>query len=285
MRGRSIRIVYRIQSTGSGHLPRFLGLKPFFNRDCHELLVLASGYEDPPEYFVKAIPNCRYTRLRRISYMGDDCGGISKRRTLCAFARHLLELLAGFWRAQALIAEFDPEVVISDFDPISGSVFVAPAIPKLGLSHQNAFMIPGMYHPREMCTQRSSSRGQYCTHSRTGSATRWAATSTRPTTCASRRSSGPPSAMLSPRTAGTSWSTTRCLASSTNSGNMRLTIPTAGSSSTATQGRKTQETSTSSRTAASSPTTLPERRPTWERRGFTASGRPSTWVGRLPCAP
>jgi len=149
-----MRIVYGIQSTGKGHLSRFLGLKPFFDRDGHELLVLASGYDDPPEYFVKAISNCRYARLRGISYMGDDCGGISKRRTVCAFARHLPELLAGFGRAQALIAEFGPEVVISDFDPISGSIFVAPAIPKLGLSHQNTLMIPGMYHPPRMYVEK-----------------------------------------------------------------------------------------------------------------------------------
>ena len=56
-----MRIVYGIQSTGKGHMSRFLGLKPFFDRDGHELLVVASGTDDPPEYFLEAISNCQYT--------------------------------------------------------------------------------------------------------------------------------------------------------------------------------------------------------------------------------
>ena len=43
MRRPSVRIVYGIQSTGKGYLSRFLGLKPFFDRDGHELMVIASG--------------------------------------------------------------------------------------------------------------------------------------------------------------------------------------------------------------------------------------------------
>jgi len=145
-----VRIVYGIQSTGKGHLSRFLGLKPFFDEDGHELMVIASGYEDPPEYFLEEANDCRYERFLGISYVGDGEGGISKRGSIVAFARHLPALLAAYRRAQALITEFAPHVIVSDFDPITGSIFIAPGIPKVGLSHQSALLSPGMYHPPRM---------------------------------------------------------------------------------------------------------------------------------------
>ena len=145
-----MRIVYGIQSTGKGHLSRFLGLKPFFDRDGHKLLVFASGYEDPPEYFLRAVADCRYARFRGISYVGNGRGGVSQRGTVCAFFRYLPEFLGGLRRAQELITDFAPHVVVSDFDPVSGSAFVAPGITKVGLSHQNVLLAPGLYHPPGM---------------------------------------------------------------------------------------------------------------------------------------
>jgi len=149
-----MRVVYGIQSTGKGHLSRFLGLKPHFDRDGHEVLVIASGYEDPPDYFLKAISNCRYARFQGISYVGDERGGISQLGTACAFVRHLPELLDSFRRAQDLITDFAPDVVVSDFDPVLGSMFVAPAITKVGLSHQNVLLAPDMYHPPGMLVEK-----------------------------------------------------------------------------------------------------------------------------------
>ena len=145
-----MRIVHGVQSTGKGHLSRFLGLLPLYLRDGHEVLVFASGYEDPPEYFLEAVADCRYVRFRGISYVGDGVGGVSKRGTCSAFLRYLPELLASFGRAQDIISDFAPHLMVSDFDPISGSAFVAPAITKVGLSHQNILLSKGMYHPPRM---------------------------------------------------------------------------------------------------------------------------------------
>ena len=74
-----MRIVYGVQCTGKGHLSRFLGLKPLFDRDKHELLVIASGHEDPPAYFMDAIENVRYERFKGLSTIVDGTGGVSKR--------------------------------------------------------------------------------------------------------------------------------------------------------------------------------------------------------------
>ena len=145
-----MRIVYGIQSTGKGHLSRFLGLKSFFTRHGHELLVIATGYEDPPQYFLDAVSDCRYARFRGISYVGDGLGGVSRSRTAEAFVRYLPELLASYEQARALIGGFGPDLVVSDFDPIAASSLVAPGFTRVGLCHQNALEIPGMYHPPGM---------------------------------------------------------------------------------------------------------------------------------------
>ena len=149
-----VRVAYGVQSTGKGHLSRLLGLKPFFDRDGHELLVVASGYEDPPEYFLEAVSNCRYARVKGISYVGDGRGGVSKSGTGAAFLWNLPELLSSYRRVRELVRAFRPKIVVSDFDPITGSALVSPGIPRVGLSHQISLEIPGMYHPPGMAVDK-----------------------------------------------------------------------------------------------------------------------------------
>ncbi len=131
-----MRIVYGVQSTGRGHLSRLLGLKPLFDRDGHELFVVVSGYDDPPGYFFEALEGTRYERFRGLSTVEDGAGGVSKRATLTAFARHLPSLFESFHRAHGMIAAFAPDLIVSDFEPITGSPFVAPGTFKVGIGNE-----------------------------------------------------------------------------------------------------------------------------------------------------
>jgi uncharacterized protein (TIGR00661 family) len=137
-----VRIVYGVQSTGKGHLSRFLGLKPLFDRDGHELLVIVTGFYDPPDYFYSAVGSSPMVRYRGLSTIEDGVGGVSKRRTLNAFARHLPRLVESMRRAHVQIGKFDPDVIVSDFDPITGSPLVAPGVLKIGIGNQ-----PVLNHP------------------------------------------------------------------------------------------------------------------------------------------
>ena len=144
-----MRIVYGVQSTGKGHLSRFLGLMPFFVRDRHELLVIASGYETPPPYFYRALEQAghRWVRCRGMSYVTDGAGSISKRRTVLAFLKNLPRFLDEFGRVQELITGFGPDLIVTDFEPVCACPLLAPAICKVGLSNQNVLMDPAAYHP------------------------------------------------------------------------------------------------------------------------------------------
>ncbi|GEM_PF-607588 len=142
----SVRIVYGVQSTGKGHLSRFLGLKPLLDRDGHELLVIVTGFHEPPDYFFSAVGSSRVERFRGLSTIEDGVGGVSKRRTLNAFARHFPRLLESLRRAHVQIGKFDPDVIVSDFDPITGSPLVAPGVLKIGIGNQPVLSHPDIEH-------------------------------------------------------------------------------------------------------------------------------------------
>ena len=131
-----MRIVYGVQSTGRGHLSRLLGLIPLFDRDGHELLVIISGYDDPPEDVVNALRDIRCERFQGLSMIEDGAGGVSKRGTMKAFARHLPGLFESFHRAHGMISSFAPDLIVSDFEPITGSPFVAPGTFKVGIGNE-----------------------------------------------------------------------------------------------------------------------------------------------------
>ena len=135
-KGGVVRIVYGVQGTGRGHLSRLLGLKPLFDRDGHELFVIVSGYDDPPEYVFDALTDVRYECFKGLSIIEDGAGGVSKRGTLKAFAGHLPGLFESFYRAHGMISEFAPDLIVSDFDPITGSPFVAPGTFKVGIGNE-----------------------------------------------------------------------------------------------------------------------------------------------------
>lgn len=130
-----MRIAYGVQSTGRGHLARFSALKPLLDAAGHELLIIVSGYDDPPSFFLASIGSSRYERLTSYKMVDDGEGGISKRGTAKAFITHMPDLLSSLYHGHKLISAFEPDLIISDFDPITGSPIVAPSTFKVGIGN------------------------------------------------------------------------------------------------------------------------------------------------------
>jgi len=145
-----VRIVYGVQSTGKGHLSRFLGLKPLFVRDGHELLVIVTGQDEPPRYFYDALQDVRHYRFQGLSMIENGEGGISRRGTVKAFAGNLPELFESFWTAHNIISTFEPDLIVSDFDPITGSPFVAPGTRKIGIGNTATLSHPEAARPSKV---------------------------------------------------------------------------------------------------------------------------------------
>jgi len=130
-----MRIVYGVQSTGRGHLARFSALKPLLDADGHELLIIISGRDEPPRFFLESIGATRYERMTGYKMVDDGVGGISKRGTAKAFIADIPDLLSRLYQGHKLISAFDPDLIISDFDPITGSPMVAPSVFKVGIGN------------------------------------------------------------------------------------------------------------------------------------------------------
>jgi len=141
-----VRVVYGVQSVGRGHLTRFLALKPLFDRDGHEMLVILSGQHDPPPPVREAIGGSRYEQLAGITMVEDGVGGISKRKTVQSFATGLPDLFVSLRHAHRLISDFDPDLIVSDFDVLTASPFVAPHVYKVGIGNQAMLHHPGVTH-------------------------------------------------------------------------------------------------------------------------------------------
>lgn len=141
---KTMRIVYGVQSTGRGHLARFAALKPLFDSYGHELLVIVSGRQDPPQLFLETLGTSRYKRMSGFTMADDGTGGISKRRTASAFLADMPELFRSLYQGHKLISEFDPDFIVSDFDPITGSPMVAPSVLKIGVGNWSMARRSGM---------------------------------------------------------------------------------------------------------------------------------------------
>jgi uncharacterized protein (TIGR00661 family) len=130
-----MRIVYGVQSTGRGHLARFAALKPLLDANGHELLIIVSGRDEPPRFFLESIGSSRYERMSGYKMVDDGEGGISKRGTAKAFITHMPDLLSSLYQGHKLISAFNPDLIISDFDPITGSPMVSPSVFKVGIGN------------------------------------------------------------------------------------------------------------------------------------------------------
>lgn len=142
-----MRIVYGLQGTGKGHLARFLGLLPLFRQDAHEILLLVAGPADPPGYFRQAIRGQEVLRFRGVSLVGDGRGGVARGKTALAFVASSRDLVRDRLRAARRIADFRPDLVVSDLDPITSSRLVAPRATKVGLSNQALLHRRGVPRP------------------------------------------------------------------------------------------------------------------------------------------
>jgi len=110
-------------------------LKPLLDADGHELLIIASGHDEPPSFFLESIGSSRYERMTSYKMVDDGVGGISKRGTAKAFITNMPDLLSSLYQGHKLISAFDPDLIISDFDPITGSPMVSPSAFKVGIGN------------------------------------------------------------------------------------------------------------------------------------------------------
>jgi uncharacterized protein (TIGR00661 family) len=130
--GLAVRIAYGVFGYGRGHATRAAAVLPELCRR-HDVRIFAGG-----DAYDQLAPDYAITRIPTLGYVYGRQGRMSAWGTLRRNGWHLLELLLGGPEFQAVrdaIADFRPDVVISDAEPWTHGVARRLRIPRIGFDH------------------------------------------------------------------------------------------------------------------------------------------------------
>jgi uncharacterized protein (TIGR00661 family) len=129
---RFMRILYGANSQGQGHLSKAAVLVPLLVARGHTVQVVTSGPTPPPGY---RFPGHRHFAglTYRLAHGRTDLAG-----TAWDWFRQVPQLWRSLQQVRRLVQRFQPELIISDFEPLTASPLCAPPCEVLALSRQVA---------------------------------------------------------------------------------------------------------------------------------------------------
>lgn len=148
-----MRILYGIFAQGHGHFSKAAVLAPLLERRGHEVRVISSGADAPPAGY-------RFTWHRHfpgLSYVVTD-GHTDYKRTFSKWIREAPRVLRHLWALRALVREFQPDVILSDFEPLSACPLLQAGCEVVALSRQIALFDRTIPLPEEMAFERKVTR-------------------------------------------------------------------------------------------------------------------------------
>lgn len=126
-----MRILYGAFAQGQGHFSKAAVLVPILERSGHDVRVISSGWTTPPAGY-------HFTWHRHfpgLSYAVTN-GRPDYRRTFSKWLRELPQVARHLWRLRKMVREFQPELVISDFEPLTASPLIRPRCEVVSISRQ-----------------------------------------------------------------------------------------------------------------------------------------------------
>eukprot|EP00913_Durusdinium_trenchii_P023340 g21918.t1 len=129
--GKSMRILYGAFAQGQGHFSKAAVLVPILERYGHDVRVISSGCAKPPTGY-------RFTwhqHFPGLSYAVTN-GRPDYRRTFSKWLRELPRVARHLWTLRKMVREFQPDFVISDFEPLSASPLIRPRCEVVAISRQ-----------------------------------------------------------------------------------------------------------------------------------------------------
>lgn len=131
------RILYGVQGEGRGHASRSLQVIQWLMAQGHSVKVLTGGDALP-------VPSDRgmdLVEIPMLRYRFAPDGSLSPRRTILANLQPALGLCAGmgrsFARVAAIAEAFDPDLIISDFEPYASRLARIREVPLVAIDHQH----------------------------------------------------------------------------------------------------------------------------------------------------
>ncbi len=136
-----MRILYGAFSQGNGHLSKASVLVPLLTARGHEVRVITSG---PPPTTCYQFPWHRH--FPGIAYVTKN-GKTDYLASFQQWSRAFPTLLKGIWSVRRLAREFRPDLVISDFEPMTASPLVEPNCEVVAISRQVSLLDPDVPMP------------------------------------------------------------------------------------------------------------------------------------------
>lgn len=148
-----MRILYGAFAQGHGHFSKASALVPLLERRGHEVRVVSSGWDQPPSGY-------RFTWHRHFPGMSYEVvdGRTDFVKTFTKWLREMPQLFRHLIELRNLVREFAPQLIISDFEPLSASPFLEAKCEVVALSRQVALFDRQVELPGEMGFERRMTR-------------------------------------------------------------------------------------------------------------------------------
>lgn len=125
-----MRILYGANSQGQGHLSKAAVLIPLLEQRGHEVRLITSGPAPASGYQFRW-----HRHLTGLPYIVEQ-GCTDYGKTFRSWLRHLPEFMASLNRVRKLVQTYQPDLILSDFEPITASPLIGPHCEVIAVSRQ-----------------------------------------------------------------------------------------------------------------------------------------------------
>lgn len=128
-----MRVIYGAFAQGQGHFSKAAVLVPLLEARGHDVFVVSSGWDAPPAVY----PFRRHRHFPGMAYVVAN-GRADVRRTALRWLREVPQVTRRLWELRSLVREFQPDLILSDFEPLTASPLLQPRCEVVCISRQVA---------------------------------------------------------------------------------------------------------------------------------------------------
>lgn len=136
-----MRIIYGCNSQGQGHLSKAATLVPLLESRGHEVRVISSGPQPPSIYQFRW-----HRHLSGLPYVLQD-GKTNHWQTVRNWIGTLPGTLGSLMDLKRMVQEFEPDIIISDFEPMTASPLLQAKCEVVSMCRQVALLDPNVPVP------------------------------------------------------------------------------------------------------------------------------------------
>jgi uncharacterized protein (TIGR00661 family) len=128
-----LRVIYGAFAQGQGHFSKAAVLVPLLEARGHDVLVVSSGWETPPTGYAFR----RHRHFPGMAYVVTN-GRTDARRTVLKWLKESPRVMRHLWQVRTLVREFQPDLILSDFEPLTASPLLQAKCEVICISRQVA---------------------------------------------------------------------------------------------------------------------------------------------------